>query len=262
LCEWCEGDDALAVAEDLAACTGAYQVLEPAAGLRYCMSLDIGTRRDATVLAVAHAETSAGGRRIVVDRVQRWTGTRLRPVSLSAVEEALLATWKRYHRPGLIFDFHQAAQLTERLRSAGVRCEEFVFSSSGVNRLARTLFGALRDRAILLPNDEGLLAELSAVRLIETGPGLLRLDHRAGEHDDRAIALAMLAAKLLKQRNRELRVEVASDLGYRLPPTQLDRHKLRVSPKPVPIVRPRRRSVGAEFEWARGQPGYRKPALD
>lgn len=195
-CRWIEGDEALATAEDVAACTGAHRVLEPVAGTRYVMGLDIGTRRDSTVLTVGHLEMTAAGRKTVIDRVLRWTGTRTEPVSLSDVERAILATWRAYHRPKLVFDPYQAAQLSERLQKAMVRTEEFTFSTSGVNRLARSLYGALRDRAIVLPDDDALLSELASVRLVETGPGLVRLDHRAGGHDDQAVAVALVLVEL------------------------------------------------------------------
>lgn len=198
LCEWAEADDALTTAEDVAACVAHPGALEPRPGVRYVASLDVGTRRDATVVVVAHTEPApGGGRRVVVDRVMRWRGTRANPVRLDDVEAALVQLWRNYGRPPVIFDLHQAAQLTERLGARGVRCVEYVFSTAGVNRLARTLFTALRDRAIALPDDPELLAELAGVRLVETGPGLLRLDHRSGEHDDQAVAVAMCAAHLL-----------------------------------------------------------------
>jgi hypothetical protein len=92
-------------------------------------------------------------------------------VQLGEVEASLLRLHREYHGAPLVFDFHQAAQLTERLRVAGVRCVEYPFTVAGVNRLARVLHGALRDRAIGLPNDPELLAELREVRIVATGPG-------------------------------------------------------------------------------------------
>jgi hypothetical protein len=221
--EWAEADDSLATVDDVAACVGSFTVLEPRRGARYVMALDVGTRRDATALAVTHLEPSPTGRRVVVDRVMRWTGSRLHPVSLSDVETALLAVWRNYGRPKLIYDRMQAEQLTERLRHAGVRCDEFVFSSAGVNRLARSLFGALRDRAILLPADDELVAELSAVRLVETGPGLVRLDHKSGQHDDMAVVCAMCTASFMDRPTGGARILTADHLrvpSLRLTPSR------------------------------------------
>jgi hypothetical protein len=258
LCEWCEGDDSLATGDDVAACVGDYTVREPRPGVRYLAALDVGTRRDATVLAVGHLEASATGRRVVIDRVQRWTGTRLRPVSLTEVEEAIIATWRLYHRPKLVFDRMQAEQLTERLRAANLVTEEFVFSTSSVNKLARTLYGALRDRAIVFPNDPALIAELGSVRLVETGPGLVRLDHRAGEHDDMAVTCAMVAASLLDRSTGELRFEVATGQipNSKSRQANLVRKQLDAA---APIVREDEPSPLARLRNAKRQPGYVGP---
>lgn len=51
----------------------------------------------------------------------------------------------------------------------------------------------------MLPDDPELLEELSNVRLRETSPGVLRMDHDRDRHDDRAIALALAAHRLLER---------------------------------------------------------------
>jgi hypothetical protein len=52
---------------------------------------------------------------------------------------------------------------------------------------------------LALPADEDLIDELANVRLRETSPGVVRMDHGEGQHDDRAIALALAASKLLER---------------------------------------------------------------
>ena len=56
---------------------------------------------------------------------------------------------------------------------------------------------ALRNHLLWLPNDEELLSELGRVRLRETGIGQARFDHDAGDHDDQAVALAIIVAELI-----------------------------------------------------------------
>jgi phage terminase large subunit-like protein len=203
-CEWAESDDALTTPEDIAACVTHVGPLEPRAGVPYVLGLDVGTRRDATAVAVLHRE----GSRLVVDRVLTWRGTRRRPVELDDVESAVRELSRRYHGAPVVYDLHQAAQLTERLRKASVRTHEFTFSQAGVNRLARTLYGLLRDRAIGLPDDPQLLDELSGVRLVETGPGLVKMDNPPGTRDDQAVAVAMAAAYLLARPAAQMTVTV------------------------------------------------------
>lgn len=81
-----------------------------------------------------------------------------------------VAAHRRYHRAPLRVDPWQSAQLSERLRGAGVRVEDFNFSPSSVDHLARTLYGLIRDRALALPDDADLCAELAAVRLSTACP--------------------------------------------------------------------------------------------
>jgi phage FluMu gp28-like protein len=80
-----------------------------------------------------------------------------------------------------------------------VEVQEFTFSSASVGRLASTLHLPLRNRNLRLPRDEELLDELANVRLRETSPGVLRMDHDPDRHDDRAIAVALAATALLQR---------------------------------------------------------------
>lgn len=57
----------------------------------------------------------------------------------------------------------------------------------------------LREHRLALPDDPELLAELANVRLRETTPGVFRLDHDAGKHDDRAVSLGLAALALTER---------------------------------------------------------------
>ncbi len=166
-------------------------------GRRYILSLDIGLKKDATALVVAHSERHAGGVRVVVDRIHRWRGSRLRPVDLSELEASIVELSRGYHRAPLVFDPFQAALLSQRLRAAGIATHEFTFSPSSISRLARDLYTSIRDRTVGLPDDDDLISELAAVKLVERAPGLYRIDHASGAHDDQAVACAMAVSWLL-----------------------------------------------------------------
>ena len=75
--------------------------------------------------------------------------------------------------------------------------EEFIFSSTGANRIARTLWGALRDRALSLPDDAELREEFLTLRLVETGPGVVKLQNPPGTHDDIVTAVGMVVADII-----------------------------------------------------------------
>ncbi|MCU1691149.1 MAG: hypothetical protein JWM64_240 [Frankiales bacterium] len=192
---WTASDDALVSAEDLRACVAHDGPLPSVPGVRYVVGVDLGLKNDRTVLAVCHSE----GRRVVLDRLLRFAGTRAAPVSLADVEAAVLGLHERYNAPRFIADPWQAVGLMQRVRAKGVAVEEFTFSASSVGRLASVLFRLLRDREIALPDDADLLAELGAVRLRENGSGVLRLDHASGGHDDQAVALGLAAQALAQE---------------------------------------------------------------
>jgi hypothetical protein len=201
LCEWAEGDDALTNPDDVAACIRpGSTVLPPVRGVEYVAALDVGTRRDLTALVVGHAERREAGRVVVVDRVLSWKpGGKDQRIDLSEVETAALRLCREYRVSRLRFDRMQAEQMTTNLARAGVRCDEFVFSTAGANRLARTLWGALRDHALDLPDDDETRAEFLATRLVETGPGVVKLQNPPGTHDDIVTAVGMLAVDLAAQ---------------------------------------------------------------
>jgi hypothetical protein len=104
--------------------------------------------------------------------------------------------------------------MTTNLTRDGVRVEEYVFSQAGANRLAKTLFIALRDHAISLPDDPELTSELQTVRLVETGPGTVKLVNPAGTHDDLAVAVGMCVASLAEQPDGMLTIHSAAGRGW------------------------------------------------
>lgn len=150
---------------------------------------------------MAHSteERQARPTRVVLDRMATWSGSRRSPVNLSEVEVWVKQASESYGGAPVVFDPFQAVHLTQRLAAVDVSVKPFTFSSGSVGRLAMVMYRLLRDRALVLPDDPALLDELGHVRLREVSPGVIRMDHDAGRHDDRAIALALAASELLSR---------------------------------------------------------------
>jgi hypothetical protein len=191
--EWSSSEGALATLDDLRACVRLSGVLEPRERLSYVIGVDLGLKHDRSVAAVCHSEDGV----VVLDRMEVWAGKRLRPVNLGQVEGWLFRASRDYAFARVVCDPWQAQGMIQRLKAKGVRIEEFTFSSQSVGHLAVTLHTAIRDRRLALPDDAALLDELSHVQLRETSPGVLRMNHSAGRHDDRAISLALAAQQLI-----------------------------------------------------------------
>lgn len=196
--EWTASEDRLTSLEDLEACTTLDGPLEPRPGLRYVLGLDLGVRRDRSVAAVCHLESEEGVPKVILDRMKVWMPHSKKTVRLADVGNWLLEASRRYNGAKIIFDPWQAIDLSQRLQSRFVNVQEFTFSATSVGKLGSTLHLLLRNRQLALPADADLHSELSNVRLRETTPGVLRLDHDEGQHDDRAIALALAAHDLIQ----------------------------------------------------------------
>jgi hypothetical protein len=178
------------------------------------VGVDLATKHDRSVVAVCHAEPvttylrapsattddpteTTVGCRVVVDRLAVWAGTRAEPLALSVVENYVAEVSDHYQRPPVLFDPFQAVGMMQRLQGRGVYAREFTFSAQSVGRLGQTLHSLIRSHQLALPDDAELLDELANVRLRETAPGVVRLDHDHGRHDDRAVAIALAAHHLL-----------------------------------------------------------------
>jgi len=207
--QWVEAEDALVDAEALRDAVRHEGPLDPKGDAVYVITLDVGLKRDRTAAVVAHAEAD----QVIVDRVAIWQGSTAEPVSLDAVEEWIVEASGRYNGAEVIADPWQSVGLLQRLRVRGVRGEEFAFTAQSVGRLASALFNTLRDRRIALPDDEDLLDELAHVKLRESSPGVFRLDHVSGRHDDRAVALALAVHRL-----QTTRTGIAMPVAFRIDP--------------------------------------------
>lgn len=194
--QWCAPEDRLTSAEDLRACATLPGQQEPHDRIKYVIGVDVGVRHDRTVAAVCHAEKQGSGVVVVLDRMEVWAGKRFRPVDLGVVEEWIADTARNYNRARVILDPWQTIAMAERLRHRGLRVDEYAFSQQSIGRLATALHLAIREHRLALPHDDDLLDELANVRLRETSPGVLRLDHDPDKHDDRAIALALATLHL------------------------------------------------------------------
>lgn len=186
---WTAGEDRLTTREDLAACVTLPGPGDSVAGVRYVVSLDMGFVRDAAVAAVMHADAG----RVVLDRLQVWKGSRQRPVSEAAVEAWLLQAHREFSGALVRLDPWQTKGLAQRLRAGGVRTEEFAFTAQSVGRLALTLYRLIREHRLAIFDDEDLVDELANVQLRQGAPGVYRMDHASGGHDDRAVAVALAA---------------------------------------------------------------------
>jgi phage terminase large subunit-like protein len=207
--EWTEPEDRLTAVGDLDAAMSLDGPIAPVRGVRYTMGLDLGLVRDRTAVAVCHRDAES----VICDRLQVWSGTRQNPVDLSEVESWVAEAVAEYNGARVHADPFQAALMIQRLRARQVRITPHQFTVRSNAEIALTLHNLLREHHLVLPDDPQLREELANVRLRETSPGVFRLDHDEGRHDDRAVALGIAAYHLTRTAGRN---ELPVDFGAAL----------------------------------------------
>lgn len=199
--QWSEDEDRAISPEDYEKAAGKSSKA-PLQGVRYIITVDIGVRNDATVMVISHTvpEDPAdprGPKRLIVDHVERWKGTRKRPVQLQAVENWLAKTAPKWNRATVYGDPSQFVGTMQNLNRRGVKAVEFPFTTTSVGQVATALVMAFRNHQITVPHTPELREELLRVRLRESSPGVTRLDHDPTGHDDQAVTIGMAAHLLL-----------------------------------------------------------------
>lgn len=175
---------------------------EPGPHAKYVITVDVGTRNDATVMCVAHREPfdpmqPHGAQRVVVDHLERWQGSKKQPVQIRAIEEWLAKTAPFYNNARVYADPDQFVGSVQDLNRRGIRASEWAFTSTSVGQVATALVQVFRNRQIHVPEHPVLRDELLRVRLRETAHGVTRLDHDRAGHDDQAVAIGMACHILL-----------------------------------------------------------------
>lgn len=177
---------------------GGERLFHPRSGVRYVVTVDVGTRFDATVICVAHVEEeSEGPSRVVVDHLERWQGSKRRHVDVDQVRDRVGDLAIEYNRARVYADPDQFVGSLQSLNRRGVRAQEWRFTATSVGLIATALTQTFRNRCISVPHTPALRTELLRVRLRESSPGVTRLDHERAGHDDQAVAIGMAAHLLL-----------------------------------------------------------------
>ncbi|MDA4131496.1 MAG: hypothetical protein OK454_00010 [Thaumarchaeota archaeon] len=193
---WSQDEDRAVSEEDWAFAARDYTSLYPVQGVRYIITVDIGVLDDASVMVISHKEPITpsqvlGPQRVVIDHVERWKGSKKSPIQVSAVEDWLAEKSPEWNRAPVYADPSQFRGSIQNLNLRGVRAKEFPFTATSVGDVATALVQTFRNRQIYVPDLPLLKDELLKVRLRESSPGVTRLDHDRGAHDDQAVTIGM-----------------------------------------------------------------------
>ena len=85
----------------------------------------------------------------------------------------------------------------QTLTGNGIHVQEFKYTTQSVGALRHVLYQLIRDHALVIPDDLGLVDELANVKVVTNSAGVERVQHDASKHDDRAQPLAVAAYHLI-----------------------------------------------------------------
>ena len=135
--------------------------------------------------------------------IRSWAPPRGGEIDLSAVEQAIVESQRRFHLSEPAYDPHQAALLVQRIRSQGVRAVEIPFAPANLTAMANVLLSSFRERRVDLYRDEQLVQDLLRLNIVQKSYGYRIESPRggAGGHGDKATAFTlalMRAAEIVK----------------------------------------------------------------
>jgi len=181
--EFRQGISTFIDAEALASCVVSdRRELLPRLGVRYLAHVDpSGGGKDAFALAIGHRDHG----RVVVDVVRAWHSKN--PEGTVAEAADLL---RRYGVSCVRGDHYSAEWSREAFRRRGIAYE---WSELDKSALFLELLPIINSGAIELLDDDQLLRELRGLERCRGSSGRDRVDHRPGDHDDRANVVAGVA---------------------------------------------------------------------
>lgn len=190
--EFVDAEGVLCERADVEACVdGGVTVRPPEAHNRYFMTIDVGLRRDGTLIAVWHVELRRrpGGppqKVLVLDAIRYMRPKAGETIALDDVEAAILLLVARYRIRLVAGDSHYADALAPRAKARGVRFQEMGMGLGLQTRRVELVLGRVAARSIRLLDDPTLVRELVEVRERRRPGGLVVAEapNRKGAHDE------------------------------------------------------------------------------
>ncbi len=157
------------------------------------VGVDLGLVRDSTAIAIVHNE----GDTVFLDSINVWQGSRTSNVIIADIEDYLLECCLKFRIFDLSMDTWQLKGTAQKLTAKNLPCNEFLFTTTNLNRLTQNLYTLIKSGKLKIYNDPELIKELLQVKLVQTSYGI-RINHEAGRHDDRVIALGIACLKAVE----------------------------------------------------------------
>ncbi len=162
----------------------------------YLAAVNPGFVRSDFALAIAHFSPNG---QLVIDRLERWRGTKKTPVDFESTCKQVVAILRDYDINSLWGDQYCAPIITQELEKHGIRYEQFTFDWNSRPRIFGNLKHLLNQRKIELPDDVELLRQLRSLDEKKTNPGQVNVRPSGKARDDLAVAMALATYQLVQR---------------------------------------------------------------
>lgn len=183
LAEFVDGLGSYLTSEDVLGCVREGGNLPPVDDVRYVGALDPAYSHDAFALSIGHRDVATGS--AIIDGVWSWTRGG-HEATLDAIAELADA----YGVSRLRTDQHAAVPVREGLGQRGLDTDYRPWSNESKMTAFSRLKVSVNTRAVSLPDNPVLVAELLSLEARPTPGGMTRIAAAPGGHDDRAIVVA------------------------------------------------------------------------
>lgn len=188
--KWVEGQNAFITRAEVEACKD-YTLKPQLSGkenVKYYLAVDLGLVRDRTVLTICHKDSKDN--LIYLDYIKTYQGSKQSPVLIADIENDIIWANQNFNIRKTILDIWQMKNSAQKLKRAGIRIEEFTFTSSTIQKLSQNLYYIFHNGLIRIFPYKLLEDELLSLNAEEKSYGW-RLDHKSGGYSDHVISLGM-----------------------------------------------------------------------
>lgn len=187
---WTQGENAFLSKAEVEACKD-YALKPQICGnenLKYFMAIDLGLKRDRTVLTICHKDPDDN--LIYLDYIKTYQGSKKNPVLISDVEEDIILLNNNFNISKVIADVWQMQNSVQKLARQGIKMEEFTFTSNSIQKISSNLYYLFHNSLIRIFPYKPLEEELLSLNSVEKSYGW-RIDHKSGGFSDHVVSLGM-----------------------------------------------------------------------
>ncbi len=169
--------------------------------VRRHIHVDIGLQHDSTAIAMGYIDpepsTDDENVRVIIETVEVLDPSGDSPLNVGEIEKRIVGPARKNEVESITFDQYQSTYLIERLQAAGFDATVIPATPKSNHEAYSTLQGLISIGKIVLPDNERLIDELTALEVTPTWYGF-KVEAPSGRHDDCADAVAFCARYLLQ----------------------------------------------------------------